>query len=239
MTFRSFAVLAFAMFSQSVSGVTINLMDTTFNDADWTSTVRQDTTAGGTFSAGQILLGGNPGSAYRSEHQYFVGGYSIQHIGSLSYNPSSQGAIQSLDIAYDYTQLPPSANAPITGGHRHGMALAQNGTVFFQNFAGPLSSVRAWQTISNTGLTAADFISDSITMPDFSTSGGQINFGFFTGNTGVGNVLHITASGTDNYRVTIRSAAPSEVPEPMIMGMLLVGLIGLGMLRRKRLQLAR
>src|SRR5678815_2182300 len=69
----------------------------------------------------------------------------------------------------------------------------------------------AWQSVQLTGLTAGDFSSVSATHPDFSTSGGPMQFGFARSNSNnPGNPTIQTHHGIDNWMFTLHTqSAPS------------------------------
>jgi hypothetical protein len=66
--------------------------------------------------------------------------------------------------------------------------------------------------------------------PDFSSSGGVIEFGYFTANNSTGGGF-TTYSGIDNWTVDI--APPAGVPEPGTLALLGTGMLGL-LARRRR-----
>jgi hypothetical protein len=213
--------------------------DGIFNNADWSlTTITNPAGAGSTVGANQIATGGNP-------NQYRIVFHTLQitapnslvvgvHMNALSfYNPSTQGAISTINYSEDSINLINQGG----GGQATGLAIIQGGNIYVQRnpiLTMPFSGFSTWTANPAPGLVASDlYLIDNAgnffagSNPDFSASGGPMQFGFYRGNSS-GNVSSgsfITEAGIDNWRVEI-------VPAPGV-----AGLMGLGALvatRRRR-----
>lgn len=112
--------------------------------------------------------------------------------------------------------------------------MEQGGQFFIAAFVASPFGTNAWQNRSSTGLTTADFSPFFVlSHPDFSATGGVIEFGYVRTNTITGAVGTVQ-DGIDNWSVNV-TASPSGVPEPAsvwLMGVGLAGLLGFGARRR-------
>lgn len=195
----------------------LSYSDGTFADSDW-AMVTFPSSPTGQFTE-QISAGGNPGAYKRvaTINNNFT--YNAHLREAFTYDPSSMGAISSIDWSIDYKNF-----FSFGLGQGYGLVLQQGGTIYRGNFfATGLGG--GWQTTSESGLTSlvfGDGISGS-SHPNFSSSGSPITFGFMTSN---GNAATIDI-GYDNYRVTLNS-----VPEPAVA--LTLGSIFGGLLLRLR-----
>jgi len=198
--------------------------DGTFNNADWNSTKIIDTAGDASFSSFQVGTGGNPGQFREVNQSLNEGRIGVSHLCSMfTYDPSTQGAITSIDVSYDLIEFAPLHGYEVV----YGILLFQDKTYY----VGPTENLNqpSWTSFSHDGLTAADFYNDwggGPAHPDISATGGVIKFGFFSGNTPVGGPFN-TSSGIDNLSITINS-----VPEPATLSLLAFG--GLAMLRKRR-----
>lgn len=80
------------------------LSDDTFNDIDWSHSLVLDQPGGSGFSTAQVATGGNPGPYQGGSYSFNVGGaVLLGHVFQAggSYDPSSQGAINSLEMECD------------------------------------------------------------------------------------------------------------------------------------------
>jgi hypothetical protein len=191
----------------AANGSAQTFADGTFNNSDWTVIKIYDNTVGldATFTAGQSASGGNLDAYQLTTHDYAQGGLLVAHLNNgASYTPATQGAITSISFSYDLNSFANGASLAIA----YSGLLDQGGTYYYPS---PLNliSVNAWVSYAQNGLTALDFTAlDGSTHPDFSDLGAAMQFGFVTANGTAGGATH-TASGIDNWAVTI-----TEVPEP-------------------------
>jgi hypothetical protein len=216
--------------------------DGVFNNADWSLTVITNPAGAGSTAQGfQVPAGGNPNEYRRIRHQLLVNsGLPNGHVTSLHmnvnafYNPSTQGAITSIDYSEDSINF--ISNTIVPGnGQGSGLAIFQGGRFYVQRnpiLVMPFTSFSNWGPNAAPGLVAADlweldnagnFISTS--NPDFSIAGGTMQLGFWRGNSGNGS--YNTDCGIDNWRVEI-------IPAPGFVGMAAAG--GLLAARRRRVR---
>jgi hypothetical protein len=235
----SAAVLSLLALAGSAHGATY--FDGVFNGADWAlATV---TNAAGVGSGGvgfQVPAGGNPNEYRRIQHSLIVGpplngAIFTFHINiNANYNPSTQGAITSIDYSEDSINFTPDTIVP-GAGQAAGLLIIQNGKYYRQQspfFVMPYSGFSNWAPNIATGLLAADFAEVTNTgiimissNPDFSAAGTNMQLGFWRGNSGNGG--YNTDCGIDNWRVTI-------VPAPGAAALLgLSGLMVAGGRRRR------
>jgi len=190
---------------------TVIFQDATFTNASWTVTT-EGLNLGGTGSGVQSASGGNPGSYRRATNttnsalgQSFSNTVWVFHkLAGAVYTPSTDGPI----VSIDYTE----ASMRITGGVQAcGLAIKQGGVVYYgPGFLNP-TTFNVWATTTQTALTAASFdaAAPGVQNPNFSGSGGAIEFGFSRANsTSVGGAGSTTVGGIDNYKVTITGANP-------------------------------
>ena len=188
----------------------VQIGDTEFAPSDW---VHSALWSVGTVTLGpmtQQAAGGNPGAFQRGRHTS-NGPFATIYDGHVyvggTYSPATQGAVTSLDISYDYLDFLP-------GGTQNGLLVVQNGRSFirFVDSAGPHTS---WTTLTHAGILPNDpqwseASAAGITQaaPDFSASGGPMQFGFYTFNWSLSVGFFIEREwGIDNFRVTIHGAA--------------------------------
>lgn len=156
------------------------------------------TVGGAATTARHEAAGGVEGGYRHIEHLLpGVSGLTVFHgFTGETYDPSTQGAITSLDGSYFRRKILPEA--PSAVGER--FALKQGGTVFYGP-AGVFLNL-SWELYQVGGLAPLDFL--PAPGPDFSASGGPIIFGFLRTNSHT-NDSHLTMiHGIDNYKVVIR-----------------------------------
>ncbi len=196
--------------SSAINAQTVTINDTEFAAADWTATVTSSN-GGATQAVSRPVTGGNPAAYRRMTHVLPINSNIVvvhQYLGA-SYNPSLQGAIDSVDYTEDHIQFnPPFAGAAIGASP----ALQQAGVWYF----GPdlTFTTLSWQAVNLSGLTQLDFTGPGGSHPDFTASGGEIAFGFSRSNTNSaggdrqannikGKGGFSTTSGIDNWAYTI------------------------------------
>jgi hypothetical protein len=188
--------------------VTGTFTDITFNDQDW-ETVAVPTGPGGTAEAHQVTTGGDVGP-YRqitialNTPSATEDSQVVVFNGKLdaTWNSATQGAIASVDYS-EFAEL-------IVGhgqGHRTGAAVKQNGHVYFALTPAVFTPETTWTQKMQTGLTANDFVElGTSNHPDFSASGGVLEFGFYRAlSSPAGNVSSTRTGGIDNWAVTIHT----------------------------------
>ncbi len=233
----SLAVLTLAASAGLASNASaVTFFDGVFNNADWSLTTTLNTNAAGSSVNGlQFLTGGNPNEYRRIRNQLTVSSPTgILHGFHMNvtafYDPSSQGAITSIDYSEDSINFV-NQNG---NGQGSGLAIIQNGRLYRTSAAliMPFSSFSTWQPNAQPGLTPASFweVDPSTGMviagsPDFSASGTVMQLGFWRGNSNNGSIN--TECGIDNWHVQI-----NQVPAPGAAALL--GLGTLVMARRRR-----
>lgn len=146
--------------------------------------------------------GGNP-TDYRQTEFLIPGVASIEvfhgFTGAL-FTPALQGPIDSVDYDEDRIQLnPPFSGAVVSAS----AGLRQHGIIY----RGPSSnsSSTSWESLSLAGLTETDFDDGSGGHPDFSSTGGPMQFGFIrsSSSSGNSNTTFTITSGIDNWFNTL------------------------------------
>lgn len=182
----------------------ITFSDGTFADVDWDVTVFFTMGPGGVVDAQQVTSGGNPG-AYRKitntvysapPYAYVVG---FHRFISAVYDPSGVSPLLSVDFTEDTCLLIGHGD-----GQGSGAAVRQGGLVFVSERY--LIPQFYWQHHELNGLTAADFHlwNDPSAHPDFTGTGGPIEFGFFRCN-GTYSAGYTIVAGCDNWSVTLHT----------------------------------
>lgn len=175
--------------------------------------------------------GGNSGAFL----QFTQGGcnqFVAQHISGFSWNPSTQGAFSGLNIAYDANW---QSGAFAGWDTRIGLnaLLRQNGVLYYGMYREV--SAAPWTHFS-ADLSAADWVSlnGSAIAPDFSATGGLIEFGIATSNNCPGCYKQLSG-GLDNFELTLHGVdAVSAVPEPTSLALVGLGVLGIAAARRRR-----
>jgi len=227
---------AIAVTSLAGSAQAVVFFDGVFNNADWTlTTVTNANGVGSTANGFQVPVGGNPLQYRRIRNSLNASGplagvIGLHMRGTFSYNPGG-GAISVINYSEDSINF---VNQP-GNGQGSGLVIQQGGTYYIQRtpiLVMPYASFNTWQPNAAPGLTAGDFweLTNTGTLissnnPDFSTSGGVMQFGFWRGNSG--NSSYQTDCGIDNWRVEI-------IPVPGPTGSAVLALSGLIACRRRR-----
>lgn len=221
--------------------------DNTFSLGGYTTTTKF-TAAGTTLSGSQCPSCGKPGDALQIESTFgSSGGNTAQGFinNSFSYDPSTQGAIFSINASVDKNlTLSLTSGGPFTNTFRP--TIEQGGNFYVAAINGPgfPGGSTGFQTLSQSGLTAADFVQFDFSTDTFGSgnpnfSGGPMLFGL-TQISGLGALTpgtgaSITAS-YDNLSLDI-----VNTPEPSGLGMA-AGLVGMlaafGIFRRRRARLS-
>jgi len=210
----------------------------TFTDPPWSETIQ----GGGDVVDTRESVGGNPGDFLRlqtipSGGTIVIGSYINS---AATWNPSTQGAIDTVDLGIDVTLF--SGVPGFSDGQGFGIALQQGGQIFGNGFAvtGLQNTFNA-RTILGAGQANFGLVdpstgsTDFTTNPDFSTSGSPISFGFAVANSG-GSPASGTTAGYDNLSLTVNlvEEPPVGIPEPGTLTLLGLGLAGLGFARRRK-----
>ena len=183
--------------------------------------------------------GGNSG-AYRRAYNLVYYGYSGNaQISPFGWNPSTQGAITGLAISYDYRAIGGADMAFLT-------LLRQGGNYFVSPDASDYnigSDRQGWRTMTNAAETLSGWCqlypafglggnySCGAAQVDFSATGGLIEFGVETANSGAYS-FYSAQGGLDNFSVAV--TAVSATPEPASIVLLASGLLGVAVMSLRR-----
>jgi hypothetical protein len=179
--------------------------DKTFTNTDW-ELATEPSGNGGTVTAQQVRIGGFPG-AFRevsitlNAPDAMNGSQAVGFSGKLTaiYSPQTAGAIASVDFGAFAKML-----AGQGLGHRVGVALRQNGKLYYAFTPANFTPELAFTAKEQDSLTAADFSSLADEHPDFSAAGGAIEFGFFNANSApAGSTAGTRTVGIDNWTVIV------------------------------------
>ena len=235
---RSAAAGALALFAIAGTARAQSFTDGSFATGWTTSTI---VSSGGGASSAPLAVNGNPG-AYLSTSDFVYGGYtSGAHVSPFSWNPSTQGAVTSLSVSYDYTA---TNNAMAFG------TLVRQGGLYYWGLAAGDQQVAnpgtGWWSFSNPNepLAASSWCQvygsfyTSYTCGagqlDFSATGSQIDFGVYSANSGY---IYTADGGIDNFHVDLTYAGQNDVvatPEPSSIVLMMTGLAGIAVRRRRR-----
>lgn len=212
--------------------------DGVFNDPDWTLTTITNTGGfGSSVGAFQMPVGGNGGTYRIIRNNLSINGANSLVVGvhmnnTAFYNPGS-GAITAINYSED------SKNFLNQGGNGQGSGcvIVQGGRFYLQRnpiLVMPYSNFSNWAPNAAPGLVASDFWEIDLAgnlfagnNPDFSISGGIMQFGFWRGNSSgtLSSGTFNTEAGIDNWRVEV-------IPAPS--AMMAMALAGLVATRRRR-----
>jgi hypothetical protein len=170
--------------------------DDTFSDGDWQ--VHLVTLGiGGSVTGTQETAVGNPAPSRRVEDVVNAGSGGNRgawgfHLRSgASYTPSAQGSISCIDFSLDFANL---TACEIGGdGQAFGPCIRQGGELYA--IYGLTLTSTSWQTRLETGAQSSTFqrfdpltaLFEPASHPDFSSSGGLMELGFFTANSAPGS----------------------------------------------------
>ena len=187
------------------------------------------------FSVGRSATGGNP-DAYRTIQHVYTGPGSMavgHRFTKTSYDPSTQGAIATVDYNLD-TLFVSQMGLSLPGAVGFSSAIFQNNSWYSTTLGTILPPFGVWNSFSNIGVAASDFnllLGSGPAQPDFSGTGAVIQFGFMSSNGSASGGQNTVTSGADNFSVTIN---PATIAEPGTLALFGLGLLGLGVTRRRK-----
>lgn len=207
--------LSFCCLSLALAQVT--LTDGDFDAANWQDIVYLNDTGTSLTRAIRVASDGNPGAHREMAFQWNTSGgsaaiYVYSRFLNATYNPSTQGAITTIDYSEDGRVTSDSAGAnSITLPAR--MGLEQGGIIYRSRVVSVVQNSPFpgdWTNLALSGLRAGNFIKGDDTVPgpdnpDFSASGGVINLGYIRANSNHLADREIVTS-IDNWSVTINQA---------------------------------
>lgn len=230
------SAIGFILFTPqpAIAGM-VMFQDMTFNDPDWVASVWADTSAPpATFTAMQVIAGGNPTDYRETTHNYGagLGGAILVEHRNLNFNwtPSNNVFVTDIDFQYDLKYF---SSATLPGGAvGYGLNIYQGGKLYryspqdnilasswtnFSHLVVPLSSF--WEIAPGSG--TANFLSNPV--------GNQaMSFGYMSANSA--NQTSTKVSGIDNLKITLWT-----VPEPGSAALTMTGFLGgVGSVFRRR-----
>lgn len=175
-------------------------------------------------SGGQLSSGGNPGSCLEITHTFTTGDASF--TGGIktdfTYDPAAQGPILGLSVAADIDASTTGAG----GSSAWQLIISQGGRRFYSVPFAEFPTPTGWVRVSISGLTPTNFdtnpfahvggVTPDGNQPNFSSSGGPMQFGFAFGNRVIGagtlnNTFHLdNFSVASDYPVIIAIAQESN-----------------------------
>ena len=216
---------------------TVSIFDGDMNTDDYELLTPSSSPGQASFS--QFPIGGNPGTFMRVNHS----GSAVSVFDNTSlltlvlnvaqpHDPAS-GAIESLSYSEDSLGISRSGVNTSVGR----VAIRQDGFLFFSEptFT-PADSATAFGSNTLNNLVASDFQAfiNGTTIPtanpDFSSSGGILEFGWLLSRTGRGRVFVDDTLGFDNFRIDLET---SNIPEPCSLLLILLSTSSLSMWRRR------
>jgi hypothetical protein len=201
-----FAVALLAALAPSAHAQSTTFTDGTFSDVDWSVTV-ETLNLGGTAAGAQVATGGNPGSWRQIDNtlnsavgQSFSNTvYDFHAKAGATFSPASYGPITSIDYAESSLRTAGAQQAC-------GLALRQNGVIYYgPAFLNP-AAFNAWAPNSQTGLAASTFdaLAAGTQNPNFGIGAPPVQFGFYRANsTSVGGAGGTTSGGIDDWSVVV------------------------------------
>lgn len=205
----------------------VTFRDETFADADWTSQAFSfevssvTPLAGGSVTASQQPTGGNPGAFRTITHTVpaapspttFGATWSVHFRLGAVWDPSTQGPLATIDFEEDARLVSGPA-----AGQSTGLAIRQGGQVWVAQVG--TTPGAAWSHKQGRGIRASGVgplgpggFPATGPSPDFSASGGPIEFGFTRGNsTGAGGGSYAITAAIDNWKVRVNPpcSTPAE-----------------------------
>lgn len=213
MNARLASALAIALAASAHAGI----VDSTFNNADWSLTSYEYGPFGGGAEATQVVSG-NPEYARQVANSCgpsSSGSTNVSLYTAFAYIPAISGPLTELSFSID--------SAYIDGLSAYGFVVQQGSGVWGLGYALTGPSWVSW-TVSPLDAEFFPIAPGTTGLPDFSAAGGPIRFGFYSGNSSTG-FAYTRTSLFDNFAVNF-------VPAPS--AMMMIGLAGLAASRRRR-----
>jgi len=212
----------------------------TFNAADWVEAAVVQTDPF-TLSVG-VGGGGDFWSITQSSPPSSSSGGRLQSVQInrlFTYNPATNGALASINFSFDLFGVSTEGISGFLGFFRP--VIRQGGSIFSVAGTNIRPTLGTNTTHPLAHLASDDWVSrivDDPRVPDFSATGGVIEFGWrFDGGAGCSGGVCSGSSLTnrlDNYSVQVVPTVQSIVPEPSTYGLMALGLSGLFAVARRR-----
>jgi hypothetical protein len=201
----------------------VSISDQTLADSDWNETIVTNTVpAAWTTTVQQYADGGNPGSFRGQAWNWSPTDTSflatVDAFNKTAYNPSSQGAIGSVDFNIDdyIADVKDGTNGRVIGFEP---ALVQGDSIYSAPSSYLVTSSTQWHTNTWNGLSAAAFAKltgSGSNSPDFSASGAPITFGYYSSLTVGGADPYQLFHGVDNFNVAVNQAISTPTHGPYL-----------------------
>jgi hypothetical protein len=236
MRFVSLLVIVPITITSALQGASV-LTDSTFNLANYSESPVFGTSVSDSTTFSQCSTCGNPGQALQIDMTLPTGS-DTGAIGfadnTFSYNPSTQGAILTIDASVDKNII---TNIPIDPSDAFGNTfrplIEQDGTFYLAAIAGPTfdGGTTGFNTISQSGLQASDFLSYDFTTGTFGTA--NPNFAGDPILLGIGQIAQFSNASVDFTAIYDNlSLTVNTVPEPSEFLPIMVALAGFAYARR-------
>lgn len=238
-TTRNITAAALALTAASAAHASVSYFDGVFNPSNWNEiTITNAGGAGSVTTASQAIFGGSPNEFRRIDMNLIAGTpgaavFSLNVNNLASYDPTTQGAVTSIDYSEDSINLLAGSG----DGQATGLLIVQNGIIYIQRnpiLAMPHPTYADWAQNAAPGLVASDLweimgngLFDSTSNPDFSATGAVMQLGFYRGaSSGNFTGQAFREAGIDNWSVRV-------VPTPASLGLLApAGLLAFSRRRR-------
>lgn len=198
------AVSVTASFEPSPTGSDpIIVSDSSFPEPQWSAITLNE--FGGPTPFAYQMTGADP---YRAmvDDLPIGSGVTRRHLFSpFTYRPQIDGAIASIDHSQRYRLfgLPPGGSLPPAVFGSGDFALVQGGRTHTLVEPDLALDTDGWQTFARTGLTPADFTEVAGVLPDFTTAGDPIQFGYVRSTLNDGVRIETFEHGIDDWQVTV------------------------------------
>jgi hypothetical protein len=238
-TTRNITAAALALTAASAAHASVSYFDGVFNPSNWNEiTITNAGGAGSSTNASQSLVGGNPNEFRRIDMSLVAGTpgaavFSLNINNLASYDPTTQGAVTSIDYSEDSINLLAGSG----DGQATGLLIVQNGIIYIQRtpvLVMPYSTFSTWAQNAAPGLVASDMweimgngFVDPNSNPDFTATASVMQLGFWRGaSSGNFTGQAFREAGIDNWSVRV-------VPTPASLGLLApAGLLAFSRRRR-------
>jgi hypothetical protein len=187
-------------------GQTVHITDSSFLDGNWVHAFRPDS-ALGTQTVTRQVTADDPSGFQQGVHNCSVGTTRSAHFLTAStYDPSTMGPISTMGFDFDFRMIDASSSIKTC---QAGLLLRQAGQTYAHPVLATFNVDPAWGAVSSTNTAAADFGLvtatgvDSSIHPDFSCTGGTVEFGYTVINSSNKSGNTITWN-VDNFSITIQ-----------------------------------